>query len=403
MDNELLSNYNRSHLLIISSYWPTRSNSISGIFVVQQVEALLKLGIKITILLTRPFGKQSIDYLSKSELGINYPNVKLVVSTGVRLPETLSSLPGWLTLNTILNGYINKLNIKKMSASNCYFDACIIHGLRYAGLSVPIWSRQINGKIAVVIHGVDPYFERAENSAKLKKLIEKTLENVDSFITVGTPLIPHLKKLGINNKTQTIANGTKITPASKVNANQRPLTDTRIILSVSNLIQLKGIDYNLRALAKIYEKRPKLKWEYRIVGDGIEKNNLVKLSKKLGISHRVMFLGRLNYEQTMNEMFYADIFSLPSWGEAFGIVYLEAMMRMKPVIGCYDNGASDIIVNNVQGMLVHPKDEDSLKNALEKLILDPELCRSLGENARKRAEKFSWEENANIILQTLYD
>ena len=103
------------------------------------------------------------------------------------------------------------------------------------------------------------------------------------------------------------------------------MTQTRRILSVSNLIRIKGVDDNLRALGSLYKRNPSIAWEYRIVGDGPCKQELEALSRSLGIAERVLFLGRIGYEETMAEIDACDIFSLPSWGEAFGIVYLEAM------------------------------------------------------------------------------
>jgi len=97
----------------------------------------------------------------------------------------------------------------------------------------------------------------------------------------------------------------------------------------------------------------------------------------------------------------ADIFALPSWGEAFGIVYLEAMARMRPVIGCLDNGAADIISDGVDGLLIPPHDEVALAQALGCLLSDPEQCRTMGTAGRQTAEQFTWHVNAAKMLELL--
>lgn len=389
-------------LLIVSSYWPTKSNPISGVFVVQQVEALLKLGVEVTVLLGDPFGKPSMNYLNASDLKINFKNFKLIESKTLRLPESLSSMHGALKLNTLLNGYVNKAYIKNMVVKYGSFDGCIVHGLRYSGLSAQIWLKEINGNSIVVFHGVDPYFENIKNIKASQAIINKSLDFIDSIVVVGSPLLSHLNRLGIkNNKIKVIANGTKIIDLNQVSSYQRSSSEKRIVLSVCNLIQLKGIDYNLKALSEISMRYPETKWEYRIVGEGAERDKLIRLSKNLGISDKVIFLGRLSYEDTMNEMANADIFSLPSWGEAFGIVYLEAMMRMKPVIGCFENGAADIIDNNYDGILIPPKNYKLLADSLLYLIRNPEQCSKMGEQARLKAENFSWTSNAENILKCL--
>lgn len=402
MESNLIAGYEGLKLLIVSSYWPTKANPISGIFVVQQVEALLKLGVEVTVLLGGPFGKPSMNYLNACDLKINFKNFKLIESKTLRLPESLSSMPCALKLNTLLNGYVNKACIKNMVVKYGSFDGCIVHGLRYSGLSAQIWLKEINGNSVIVVHGVDPYFENVKNIKKSQAIIGKSLEFMYSLVVVGSPLLSHLNKLGIkNDKIKVIANGTKVINLNQVNSYQRSSSEKRIVLSVSNLTQIKGIDYNLKALSEISMQYPETKWEYRIVGDGAERDKLIRLSKSLGISDQVVFLGRLSYEDTMHEIANADIFSLPSWGEAFGIVYLEAMMRMKPVIGCFENGAADIIDNNYDGILIPPKNYKLLADALLYLIRNPEQCGEMGEQARLKAEKFSWTSNAENILKYL--
>ena len=64
-----------------------------------------------------------------------------------------------------------------------------------------------------------------------------------------------------------------------------------------------------------------------------------------------------------------DIFVLPSWDEAFGVVYLEAMSFQKPVIGTIGQGISDIIIDGENGFLVPPRNIAELQKKIEYLIL----------------------------------
>jgi teichuronic acid biosynthesis glycosyltransferase TuaC len=77
------------------------------------------------------------------------------------------------------------------------------------------------------------------------------------------------------------------------------------------------------------------------------------------------------------------------------------MARMRPVIGCFANGAEDFITNGKDGVLVNPRDIGELAAALEKLIADPEYCRVLGEAGRSTAEGYSWDTNAKKMLALL--
>jgi glycosyltransferase involved in cell wall biosynthesis len=76
--------------------------------------------------------------------------------------------------------------------------------------------------------------------------------------------------------------------------------------------------------------------------------------------------------------------------EPFGMVAIEAMMAKKPVIAANHGGLMEIVVNNETGFLVEPNNKDALKDALEKLITNPELRNSFGEKGFQRAiENFS--------------
>jgi len=181
-------------------------------------------------------------------------------------------------------------------------------------------------------------------------------------------------------------------------SDQRPLSERRVVLSVSNLDKLKGIDLNLKALAQVRREYPPLDWEYQIVGEGTERKTLERLVKDLAIADRVIFRGRLTHDDTLTAIAKCDIFSLPSWGENFGIVYLEAMGRGRPVIGCRGWGAGEMVRDGIDGVLVEPRDQVSLQAALAKMLTDPHASKSMGTTARDRALGFSWSRNVHRYL-----
>lgn len=396
------SKKSKNNLLIMSDYWPTKKNPISGIFVVQQVSALQKMGIKVCVVLNNVSGNRASPYLSIYELGLSSNDLSVVEINVMRFPEKFSSLKGVGYINTKVIGAFLSYNLSKISKRLGPFDSCIVHGMRYTGLSIKSWERHVKGNTVIVIHGVDPFLNKMRSKKWFINFIEEANSLSKLFIVVGNPLLNHLVSLGIGkNRVKVIANGTEIIEIEDISNNQRGLDEKRIIISVSNLIKIKGVDLNLLALSEISQRLPNLLWQYHIVGDGPERDVLIILADKLGISDRVKFFGRTSYQETMQKISYADIFSLPSWEEAFGIVYLEAMMRKRPVIGCFENGAADIITNHVDGVLVQPKDVKALTDELEILLLNLDLCNKLGEEGRKTAEKFSWQRNAMVILEAI--
>lgn len=388
-------------MLVVSGFWPTEANSISGIFVVQQVAALARSGCRITVIVPQAIGRRNGRLVSVNALGLDVSRISLLEFPFWRTPDKISSCVGMLWLNCMILGVMfSRFFCSHLPGQR--FDGCLIHGERCVGLSLPFWHKHINGRSVVVIHGVDPFWERGRNYLAGQKMFQEMCEKVVGVVLVGHPLMTHAKRLGIpKDKIKVIGNGTDLPPVESAVRKQQNRNGAIRILSVSNLVPLKGIDDNIRALAHLASERPDLSWRYHIVGEGRYREKLEALVRETKLSDRVKFLGRLSYAGTMQEMDEAGIFSLPSWGEAFGIVYLEAMARLKPVIGCLENGAAEIITNGQDGLLISPRSIPQLAEALSTLMENPELCDRIGKAARLTAEKFSWDKNAEHILELL--
>jgi glycosyltransferase involved in cell wall biosynthesis len=170
-----------------------------------------------------------------------------------------------------------------------------------------------------------------------------------------------------------------------------------VIGTVGRLEKVKGIRYLLLSMKTVLTKFPNARLE--IVGDGSQANELVELSKNLGISNSVKFFGKFaNVIPFFNEM---DIFVLPSTLEGFGIVLLEAMAAGVPVIASDVDGIKEVIFNEETGILVPPRNPEAIANAIIKLIEDPQLVKKLVENGLKRAQLFDVHEHV-LKLDRLY-
>ncbi len=111
---------------------------------------------------------------------------------------------------------------------------------------------------------------------------------------------------------------------------------------------------------------------------------------------------------TQDELFacYAacTIFALPSSGEGFGLVFLEAMAHGKPVIGGAHGGTPDVVEDGVTGLLVPHGDIERLAGALESLLADPARAAEMGAKGRDRVERlFSFEQFQGRLTQVLDD
>ncbi|HRR39483.1 MAG TPA: glycosyltransferase family 4 protein [Candidatus Paceibacterota bacterium] len=136
-----------------------------------------------------------------------------------------------------------------------------------------------------------------------------------------------------------------------------------------------------------------------IVGDGDKKEDIERYVKKHHIPD-VFFEGRAKEEDLPKYYRTADICCFPSlYGEAFGIVLLEAMASGKPVVAFANQGYKEVLVDKGADFLVQPKDVQGLVQRLKILIKDDKKRKEMGEWGRQEAEKYSWEEIANQTLK----
>ncbi|MDW8137119.1 MAG: glycosyltransferase family 4 protein [Bacteroidota bacterium] len=157
------------------------------------------------------------------------------------------------------------------------------------------------------------------------------------------------------------------------------------ILSVTRIQRdtYKGLDIILLALSRISSQ---MSVRCVVVGDGELRGYYEDMANKLGISDIVKFVGKV--EDLALDYWYnwADIFILPSVGEGFGIVYLEAWAHGLPVVGAKAGGAAEIIKHGQTGLLIEPGSVDGLSEAILTLARDPELRKSLGQAGRALVE-----------------
>ena len=153
-----------------------------------------------------------------------------------------------------------------------------------------------------------------------------------------------------------------------------------MVLFVGRLVPYKGVDVLLRAL-------PDLTARAVIVGEGPLRGELEVLARDLGIADRVRFAGNASGDELTALYHACDLFALPSVtkAEAFGMVQLEAMSCRKPVI-CTDlpSGVPWVNEHGVTGLVVPPRDVSAFAAALQSLLEDPQLRKTMGENGRAR-------------------
>ena len=159
------------------------------------------------------------------------------------------------------------------------------------------------------------------------------------------------------------------------------------ILFVGRLTKQKSVEILLRAI-KILKNKYSKNLKIAIVGDGELKENLNNLTVELGVNREVKFLGvRKDVKELMVS---SKIFVLPSRWEGFGLVIIEAMSNMLPVIATNVGGIPELIEDGKDGILVPPENPKALARAISNLLENEELREKLSQTAYKKVrEKYS--------------
>ncbi len=161
----------------------------------------------------------------------------------------------------------------------------------------------------------------------------------------------------------------------------------RIILTVGRwnpAERYKGADTLISALPRVLQSVPDA--FLVLVGGGEDRSRLEQLACESGVTDHTCFLHSLTQEELFACYAQCDVFALPSRGEGFGLVFLEAMAHSKPVIGGAHGGTPDVIEDGVTGLLVPHGDAALLSSALVSLLADPARASEMGMLGRQRVE-----------------
>ena len=174
----------------------------------------------------------------------------------------------------------------------------------------------------------------------------------------------------------------------------RAVADGRkIVLYLGRLAAMKGVDTILRAAARVLPMAPDTL--FVVAGEGPEFPKLLTLAAHLGLSDRVLFLGRVTDEERATLLASASVFVLPSVVEPFGIAALEAMAAGVPAIVSKTSGVAEI---SDSVFTVDFWDIDEFASRIAELLAYPALSLTMGEEGRVSATREGWAARA---LQTL--
>ena len=300
--------------------------------------------------------------------------------------------------HTWLHRYLYSLAMPLIHSKE--FKKCdVLRGLQITGGIPCVIAKLLYGKSYVINYGYD--YEKISKIEKkyvqaffYKLLTPIILRFADAVIVTTKALEEKIKKIRTEN-VYSIPNGADIKKFSP--ARKKLKSSLKKILFVGRLEPQKNLLSLIKAVSKL-----RVKNELIFVGQGSQKNELLKLANKLKVNLKI--IDKVSHNQLPKIYNSADIFVLPSLAEGNPKVLLEAMSTELACIGTDTEGIREIISDKETGLLTGTKPEQ-ISEAIEYIVKNPQIAIQLGERARKYVkENFDFAnvmEKENSLLKSL--
>ncbi len=369
-------------VLYISGMYPTPAHPQKGIFCHEQVKALKKIGVDVDVAVPVPFYDREPGCRVWDYEGVHIRYVRFFKLPGARDFQR--------TGKNLFPALDKAFDLKEYDIYHA--DAALP-----AGQAAMIAGRKFGKPYVVHGHGLDVFLEESyAGRSNVGKIVEWSVivyQNAAAVCGVSRKVLDRIsEKVDLSDRGHVVYNGVD---TEKFRPAPHGSDGTVHLISVGNLIPLKGHDMTIRALKALLDKGYRA--DLKIVGGGALENELKALAADLGIGDAVRFTGYVPYDDVRSLMQSSDVFVLPSWFEALGCVYLEAMACGLPAIGCRGNGIDEIITDGVDGFLIENKNLDRLIEKLTELM-ESKKRNEIGINARESVEKnYTWQNSAKEL------
>ena len=270
------------------------------------------------------------------------------------------------------------------------FDIVHAHMLPRDGHAGLLVARALHVPLALTVHGTDifHYFMPGKEPWARNQMIAA---EADALMAVSSLLMSRVAPYrGEGKISRIVPNGVDLSLVPQKTSNT-----SRAVISVGTLKARKCMDRTLEAFARLAAEYPDAR--LTIVGIGEMEGQLKARIAELNLGDRVEMTGGLPHEQVLERMAQSDLFVLPSWGEGYGIVYIEAMAAGCISVGALGEGIEDTITDGENGFLVPAGDIDAIERVMRNVFENREQYAALRQKGQCDARQLTWARNAETV------
>lgn len=254
----------------------------------------------------------------------------------------------------------------------------------------------------ISVWGADIY-NFPEKSLLHRGIIKYSLSKADRILSTSNVMAKRTGKF-TNKIIEVTPFGIDIEKFRPIKSNSSD-KDELVIGTIKTLEKKYGVEYLIRSFKLVKERLPEARLKLLIVGTGSLELKLKKLARDLDLESEITFTGFIKSDKIPEYHNMIDIYVAASTedSESFGVAVLEASACGKPVIVSDAGGLPEVVENEITGLIVKKENPDVLADALEKLVINPELRRQMGERGRyKVLKEYNWEDSVDKMI-SIYD
>ncbi|AFY53082.1 glycosyltransferase [Rivularia sp. PCC 7116] len=377
---------------------------LSETFVLNQITGLIDRGHQVKIYAIRPQNESKIHpdiekyhllehtyyaQIPENQLLRAIKGIGLLLTNFHKSPSVLlqtlnfSKYGKEVTSLNLLYTAISVLNHQQSyDIIQCHFGPKGLRGVILRELGI------IQGKVVTTFHGTDitTYLEKEG-----KRAYDLLFSLGDLFLPISYRWKNRLIELGCNGEMTVHRMGIDCTKFSF--ASRQPRVNGQVeIVTVSRLVEKKGVEYGIRAVAKLL-KNQKKNINYTIVGDGPLKESLQELVQQLDVANHVQLLGSKQQQEVIEILKNSHIMLAPSVTSSNGdqegipVALMETMAMGLPVVSTFHSGIPELVEDGVAGFLVPERNVDALAEKIGYLVEHPELWSTMGTAGRAFVEE----------------